>query len=126
MAIEPLVVELTPPPDPWEVARKFAAAQGFIFFDSAGGPKELTRYSYLSFSPFRFFQWRGGDPFVGLKHAIEPYRASHIAGLPPFQGGAAGLFCYDLCQTLERIPPHRRYILDDLMPKSTDEEFDDE
>jgi len=34
-----------------------------------------------------------------------------MPGLPPFQGGTAGLFGYDLCQVLERIPPARH---DDL------------
>src|SRR5262249_6790859 len=33
------------------------------------------------------------------RHRVEP-----VPGLPPFQGGAAGLFGYDLCHHLERLP----------------------
>ncbi len=31
-----------------------------------------------------------------------------MPGLPPFQGGAAGLFGYDLCHHIERLPRPRR------------------
>src|SRR5688572_5470480 len=112
MAAEPLVVELTPPPDPGAVAQRFAEAQGFIFFDSAGGPAELARYSYLSFVPFRFLKRRYGSPIDALATELRLWRLDHVAGLPPFQGGAAGLFGYDLCQSLERLPQRRYYGLD--------------
>jgi anthranilate/para-aminobenzoate synthase component I len=35
------------------------------------------------------------------------HRLPTLPGLPPFQGGAAGLFGYDLCHHIERLPrPH--------------------
>ena len=49
------------------------------------------------------------DPFDCLADGLERYRAATIPGLPPFQGGAAGLFAYDLCHYLERLPRSRYY-----------------
>jgi para-aminobenzoate synthetase component 1 len=38
---------------------------------------------------------------------MSKYSVAKIDGLPPFQGGAAGVFGYDLCHHLERLPrPH--------------------
>ena len=39
-----------------------------------------------------------------LAERLSRYRADPLPGLPPFQGGAAGLFGYDLCHHLERLP----------------------
>src|SRR5213075_3175699 len=44
------------------------------------------------------------DPFAVLAERLARCRAEPIAGLPPFQGGAAGLFGYDLCHFLEKLP----------------------
>jgi para-aminobenzoate synthetase component 1 len=121
MASEPLVVELIPPPDPWEVADRFAETQGFIFFDSAGGPSDFTRYSYLSFSPFRFLRRRGPGPFYALGFELSQWKCEHISGLPPFQGGAAGLFGYELSQFLERLPERREFALENLIPTADEE-----
>jgi para-aminobenzoate synthetase component 1 len=35
---------------------------------------------------------------------LTEWHSESIAGLPPFQGGAAGLFGYDLCHHIERLP----------------------
>ncbi|MCC6597710.1 MAG: aminodeoxychorismate synthase component I [Alphaproteobacteria bacterium] len=47
-----------------------------------------------------------GDPFTivqeRLKHWID--NVETVRGLPPFQGGAAGYFGYDLGRSLEKIP----------------------
>jgi para-aminobenzoate synthetase component I len=42
-----------------------------------------------------------------LAKRLERYEADSLEGLPPFQGGAAGLFGYDLCHCLERLPRPR-------------------
>jgi para-aminobenzoate synthetase component 1 len=39
-----------------------------------------------------------------LAHALDSFRTDTIPGLPPFQGGAAGLLGYDLCHHIERLP----------------------
>jgi para-aminobenzoate synthetase component 1 len=47
------------------------------------------------------------DPFRFLAECLGHYSAETVPGLPPFQGGAAGLFGYDLCHHLERLPRPR-------------------
>lgn len=105
-------------PDPWEVARKLSSLPHLIFFDSAGGPRQLTRYSYVAADPVsrltsqgEIVEWNGSreaeSPFQVLARELVARRRSALSGLPPFQGGAAGLFGYDLCHWLERLPRPR-------------------
>jgi para-aminobenzoate synthetase component I len=44
------------------------------------------------------------DSLGELARRLAPYRATALPGLPPFQGGAAGLLSYDLGRQLERLP----------------------
>jgi para-aminobenzoate synthetase component 1 len=53
------------------------------------------------------FQEHQDDPFAVLQRQLEPFTAEPLPGLPPFQGGAAGLFGYDLCHHIERLPRPR-------------------
>src|SRR5260370_749032 len=104
---QPILHELVPAPDPWETARRLAHLPHLLFLDSAGGPPDLARYSYLSADPVRWFTSRGTageNPFERLRCELAAWRAAPLPGLPPFQGGAAGLFGYDLCHWLERLP----------------------
>jgi para-aminobenzoate synthetase component 1 len=50
---------------------------------------------------------RDADPWLVLAEQMARWRAETLPGLPPFQGGAAGLFGYDLCHHLERLPRPR-------------------
>ena len=47
---------------------------------------------------------RLADPFAVLRERLAQWRVETVADLPPFQGGAAGLFGYDLCHHIERLP----------------------
>src|SRR5205823_3146482 len=47
------------------------------------------------------------DPFTILAERLRRWRAETANGLPPFRGGAAGMFGYDLCHHLERLPRPR-------------------
>lgn len=110
MAQEPYVVELSPSLNPWDAARCLAFLPRLIFFDSAGGPAHLARYSYLAAEPFQWVECRGTDgpnPFDSLRRELQQWRLDSVAGLPPFQAGAAGLFGYDLCHWIERLPRPR-------------------
>jgi para-aminobenzoate synthetase component 1 len=112
----PLVEELAGAPAAWDLARKLADLPGLLFLDSAvpGGP--LGRYSFVAADPFSFLRARGkqvwldgepqpdGDPFTVLARLLAQHQLPTHASLPPFQGGAAGLFGYDLCHHLERLP----------------------
>jgi para-aminobenzoate synthetase component 1 len=118
----PLVEELTPAPAAWEVCRRLAHVPHLLFLDSAGRYPDLGRFSFVSADPFAWVQSRcghvettrfgpntvvvrqsGADPFSVLANLLTQYPSLPIAGLPPFQGGAAGLFGYDLCHHIERL-----------------------
>src|SRR5262245_16472947 len=107
----PFLHELEPPPNPWDTARRLAHLPHLIFFDSAGGPTGPARYSYVAADPVRWFTSRGlggQNPFERLRAELAVWPAVAAPGLPPFQGGAAGLFGYDLCHWLERLPRPNR------------------
>jgi para-aminobenzoate synthetase component 1 len=89
-----------------------------LFLDSALAHPSLGRFSFLSADPFEWLWSRGrrtfltshslpledSDPLAVLAERLARYRAEPQAGFPPFQGGAAGLFGYDLCHHIEKLP----------------------
>jgi para-aminobenzoate synthetase component 1 len=116
---QPVVEELTPTPDPWDVARRLAPRAGLLFLDSAATDSPLGGYSFVMADPFTTLHARGQhapSPFAALAEQLARFPAERLAGLPPFQGGAAGLFGYDLCHHLERLPRPRcdEFALPDL------------
>ncbi len=46
----------------------------------------------------------GDDPFRRLESTLSPLANDPVEGLPPFQGGVAGLMGYELGQCFERVP----------------------
>jgi para-aminobenzoate synthetase component 1 len=111
----PLVEELRPALDPWEVARQFANWPHLLFLDSAQEHPTLGRYSYVTADPLMWLTARGddvrldgrpiaADPLALLDEWLERSRTESLPFLPPFQGGIAGLFGYDLCHRIERLP----------------------
>ena len=115
--IGPVVVEeLAPGADAWEMCRRLARLPHLLFFDSASLHSGLGRYSFLTADPFDWLEARGqsvragrsttrqADPFAVLQERLARYHLDPLPDLPPFQGGAAGLFGYDLCHHLERLP----------------------
>ena len=110
----PLVVELTPAPDPVAAAERFLGQPHLLFLDSAAGPARLGRYSFLSAAPSQVIQSKGrGEPgaLAQARALLAPHRANPVPGLPPFQGGLAGWLAYDFGEPLERLPRPR---FDDL------------
>jgi para-aminobenzoate synthetase component 1 len=117
----PLVEELSPGLHPWEAACRLAGLPRLLFLDSALEHPALGRYSFLTADPFEWLWSRGrrtwlsgareprepADPFAVLAERLARHRVEPLPDLPPFQGGAAGLFGYDLCHHLERLPRHR-------------------
>jgi len=83
----------------------------------------LGRYSYLGFSPRAELRWEGGvlsewkggegasgepdsrteapDPYGAVSAYLDELEIAEVEGLPPFTGGAVGLFGYDLVRTVE-------------------------
>lgn len=117
--VAPCVEELTPFLDPWEVARRLASLPRLLLLESASSHPTLGRYSFVAADPFHWLRARGrilveagaeprwADPFAALREHLSRWRVETIAELPPFQGGAAGLFGYDLCHHIERLPRPR-------------------
>jgi len=116
----PLVEELVPAPDPWDVARHFLHWHDAVFLDSAD-ESPLARYSYVAADPFAQVvsgepEQRQADPFVRLAALLHRYTADTLAGLPPFQGGAVGVFGYGLSRWIERLPRprHDEFLVADM------------
>ncbi|HEY7310320.1 MAG TPA: anthranilate synthase component I family protein, partial [Gemmataceae bacterium] len=111
--VTPFVEELTPSLDPWQTARRLAHLPHLLCLESAFANPKLGRYSFVTADPFDWLRSRPGpsertDPFVSLQDRLRGWCVEPVPGLPPFQGGAAGLFGYDLCHYIERLPRSRR------------------
>src|SRR5437588_6607029 len=66
----------------------------------------VGRYSFIGFRPHKMLRWSLGDPGDPYRLAAEELarsRPAQIPGLPPFSGGAVGVFAYDLVRTVEPL-----------------------
>jgi para-aminobenzoate synthetase component 1 len=116
-----LVEGVVPVPEPADALGRLADWPHALCLDSALAEPALGRYSFLTADPFEWIRARRGrvhvsgeerpreaaDPFAVLAERLALYRSDPQPGLPPFQGGAAGLLGYDLCHHLERLPRPR-------------------
>lgn len=106
----PLVVRLPPEIDAEQAFLRLASRPHCLFLDSARRDPVLGRYSFVTADPFEYFEVpsqatdAGGDALAGLAERLAPLEQPLEPGLPPFQGGAAGLVSYDLGRQLERLP----------------------
>jgi len=105
----PFVEELKPVPDPWRIARTFAGWPHLLFLDSSDRHSKRGRFSFVSAEPKEWteigqVELGRADPFAQLDQLLARYPAETISGLPPFQGGLAGLFGYGLAHSIERLP----------------------
>ncbi len=116
----PLVDELSSVPSIEDALAAFADQPGLILFDSALVREPTGRYSFLAADPFETFVVEratfGQDPLVRIRRRLAELEAETVAGLPPFQGGAAGLLSYELGTAFERIPraKHDEFRIPDL------------
>jgi para-aminobenzoate synthetase component 1 len=102
----PLAERLPAELRPADVFMRLANLPHVVFFDSASREGDLGRYSFIAADPF---QWiiqpaDGSDAIAVSQAALQQYPALPRPDLPPFQGGAAGLFGYDLGRSLESVP----------------------
>jgi len=107
--MEPLVEEIRPLPDLVAAFRQWSLLPHCIFLDSSLGDARRGRYTFLAADPFDYVQVAAGgeDGLASLGHRLTRFSAPRIPDLPPFQGGAAGMFGYDLGRALERLPEAR-------------------
>ncbi|MFI5184096.1 MAG: aminodeoxychorismate synthase component I [Vicinamibacteria bacterium] len=108
-----LVSEIPQAPSPAEACARFLDLPYPLLLESVVPSEPLGRYSYLTADPWRVLRTKGAaeDPLVLVEGALARHRVEPRADLPPFQGGVAGYFSYDLCHHLERLPSPR---FDDL------------
>jgi para-aminobenzoate synthetase component I len=120
--VAPLVHELVPAPDPLATCARLQDLPFLALLESASDHEHLGRYSFLAADPFTAARSKGqltqqlvegkwirvgGDPLTHVRTLLAPHAAEPVAGLPPFQGGAAGYVGYDWGMMLERVPrPH--------------------
>jgi len=91
-----------------------------FLLESAEQGQRFGRYSFLGFRPRAVLRYEHGtitaeeggerrdlggtDPFGAVTDFLSSYRVAPLEGLPPFAGGAVGMFGYDLVRTIERLP----------------------
>ncbi len=84
-----------------------------FLLESAEQGQRFGRWSFLGVQPRRVIRLergelsgagepvRAGDPFATVAAELARYRLAPLPGLPPFAGGAVGLFGYDLARLAE-------------------------
>ncbi len=89
-----------------EAFLRLSALPHVVFFDSAARDARLGRYSFVAADPFAWIEQlaAGSDPLDELAAILRGMSCAARSDLPPFQGGLAGLWGYELARTLERIP----------------------
>jgi anthranilate synthase component 1 len=66
----------------------------------------VGRWSFIGFRPRSVLRWSlgdPGDPYALAEAEVARYRQAPLPGLPPFSGGAVGVFGYDLVRTVEPL-----------------------
>jgi para-aminobenzoate synthetase component 1 len=106
----PLVAELPDRLTPLEAFQRLAQLPHVVFFDSTADFARLGRYSFVAADPYEWYQasCHEGDVLAKIANRARKYQSATVPGLPPFQGGIAGLFGYDLNRSLERLPSPRQ------------------
>jgi len=115
--IPPLYEEI-PFASPFEIYALFDSPESFLF-ESVKGPDKIARYSFIGVDPCLSVKVKnfkteiissGGkyyytdNPLIILRKLAASYRQKSFDFLPPFQGGIAGILCYDFVQYLEKLP----------------------
>lgn len=123
----PLCQELDLCLSPAEIFPAFLDEPYCLFLDSGMSPASLGRYSYISARPVAILRAKGdqyylhqgeshrsgiGDPFRELQRLWRRRSLPALPDLPPFQGGWAGYFGYELGRHVETLP---RTAVDDLV-----------
>jgi anthranilate synthase component I len=75
-----------------------------FLLESAEQGQRVGRWSFLGFRPRAIMRLALGehpDPYAHVAEELARYRIAALEGLPPFAGGAVGLFGYDLVRSAE-------------------------
>jgi anthranilate synthase component I len=75
-----------------------------FLLESAEQGQRVGRWSFLGFHPRATIRMSLGDhpdPYAAVAEELGRYRIAPLEGLPPFAGGAVGMFGYDLVRSAE-------------------------
>jgi len=67
----------------------------------------VGRYSFIGYRPRKVVRWSlgdPGDPYALAASEAGRYSQAPLPDMPPFAGGAVGIFGYDLVRTVEPLP----------------------
>lgn len=113
------VDEIVPAPDAAAAFELLPPRPHRFLLESAGGPPDLCRHTFIGCDPFLRLIAKGrrvqvidggradrfeADPLALLDALLQQRPAVPAPGLPPFVGGAVGYFAYDLGRLIERLP----------------------
>ncbi|MFK7777901.1 MAG: aminodeoxychorismate synthase component I [Gimesia sp.] len=116
----PLVEELTPCPEIEQLFLEFASNESLLLLESARYSESVGRFSYLMCNPLARVQIQkahfSDDPFKSFRDVHNRHHVESVPGLPPFQGGFAGLLSYELGRCWEKFSraTHDEFQLPDL------------
>ncbi len=68
----------------------------------------VGRYSFIGIRPRKVLRWSlgdPGDPYQLAQAELARIKPAPLPDLPPFAGGAVGMFAYDLVRTVEPLGP---------------------
>jgi anthranilate synthase component I len=80
--------------------------EGPCFLLESADQGRVGRYSFIGYRPRKVLRWSlgdPGDPYELAKAELAQFNAAPIEDLPPFAGGAVGVFAYDLVRTVEPL-----------------------
>ncbi len=95
--------------DPCDLFLQLCRLPHCVFLDSAAAHPSLGRYSYLAAAPWRWIETPVAGPncLDELRRTLNAIHSPTLPGLPPFQGGAAGLLSFELRHAFETLPKAR-------------------
>jgi anthranilate/para-aminobenzoate synthase component I len=120
--IPPLCIEI-PYSEPYKLYEALYCPENSILLESVKGPLNIAAYSFIAVDPYMVLKVKNGEvsiksmvkgreagtvsfrnPLDRLKELVDAYPQKTDSLLPPFQGGAIGMFSYDFVRYIEDIP----------------------
>jgi len=80
--------------------------EGPAFLLESAEQGRVGRYSFIGYRPRKTLRWSlgdPGDPYALAAAELARFSVADVPGLPPFAGGAVGVFAYDLVRTVEPL-----------------------
>src|SRR5487761_655246 len=92
---ETLIADCETPVSAFLKLRELAPGEPAFLLESAEQGQRMGRYSFIGFRPRSVLRWSlgdPGDPYALAAAELGRFRVAPLAGLPPFAGGAVGMF----------------------------------